>query len=236
MNPTNTADFADIHDFTLVASDALLFPQATFMYDDKNYTLTPCRNSRNRKVSYWISCQDYTVALYAFSVLIPTEASKMLEDEGALLSFVSMFEANKAHAANEADASRDPKSHMKAAPFTFNDGDEMLVAINNIDDFYNPDTETYVFAYNDCGSIAVYTGISPEEATKLAKEAEEADDYWGAFLGAGGSIYDDPSYPGFNEGQVSNLDFCEQHFNEGKWFAASDWLNADYRPKEKAHE
>lgn len=226
----NAINFTKIHDFAHIASKASLFPQVAFEYNKNRYTLTPCQNSYNGKVSYWISRQNCTVALYAFSVSYDKEALKMLEDEDALLSFVSMFEAN------EARASSGPKPCVKAAPFHFCSGDDMLVTVTNFDGFYNPDIETYVFAYNDCGSIAVYTDIDPEEATKLATEAKKANEYWGALLGVGGKIYDDPSYPDYDENQASNLEFCKRHFYEGHWFAESDWLNADYRPKEKAHE
>lgn len=233
----NTTDFTNIHDYTHAPAKAITeFPTVSFVRNDKCYTLTPCRNTHNTKVSYWLSCQGYIIALYAFSVFTPMEAEKMLEDEGTLLSFVSMFEAYEAHTPNKADELKDPADHMKSSPFTFDDGDAMVIAINNIDDFYNPDTETYVFAYNDCGSIAVYTGITPEKATELAKKAKKTNEYWCAFLGAGGEIYDDESYPGYSEGQTSNVDFCEQHRSEGRWFATSDWLNADYRSKEATHE
>ena len=101
----------------------------------------------------------------------------------------------------------------------FESGKEMLDCIYDTD-LYNAEKEIYVFQYNEVGSIACYN-ISNKEAEKLRELSKENDgEYWGAFLGIGGYIYDDPEYDGFEEGDYSNLDWCNDNF-EGEWEDAS---------------
>lgn len=94
-------------------------------------------------------------------------------------------------------------------------GKEMLDAIRGGTDLYCEELELYVFLYNEAGSICYYY-ISPEEAKDLQKQSEKWDEYWGAFLGVGGHIVDDPSYEEYDEDQLSNLEWCEQMFDH-KW-------------------
>ena len=96
----------------------------------------------------------------------------------------------------------------------FANGSEMLKE-TEWKDLYNPVTQQYVFGYNGCGSIAVYY-ITNEEAEKLKQETTDTGFYWGAILGPGGRIYDDPSYERFKEGDYSNLDWCNDNY-EGEW-------------------
>ena len=98
----------------------------------------------------------------------------------------------------------------------FNSAREMLDYIQEGNDLYNPNDESYVFLYNGYGSIAEY-GISKEHAKELAKQAKENDEYWGAFLGPHGYIFDDPSCDFFEEGDTSNLDWCEDHYQLEGW-------------------
>ena len=60
-------------------------------------------------------------------------------------------------------------------------------------DLYSLESERYVFTYNDGGSICVYY-IDKEEAIELETMARENDEYWGAFLGVGGRVYDEPEW------------------------------------------
>lgn len=89
-------------------------------------------------------------------------------------------------------------------------------------DLYNPNTETYVFLYNEAGSIAVYEDISLDEALQLEKDAKAINEYWAAFLGPGGEIYDDVSHPLYNKDLLSNTDWCEQHYTEEGWILTTD--------------
>lgn len=84
---------------------------------------------------------------------------------------------------------------------TFANGKEMLSKIQEGTDLYDPETYTYVFVYNEDGAICTYD-ISHEDADKL----KQMDDYWGAHLGWGGSIYDTPM----------NLSWCEDNY-KGDW-------------------
>jgi len=99
---------------------------------------------------------------------------------------------------------------------TFLNGNEMFNAIvNNCLDLYNNETKQYVFVYSDCGSICEYL-ISSEDADQLRKLKEEDGEYWGAHLGNGGYIYDDPSHELYKEGGYSNLDWCNDNY-KGEW-------------------
>lgn len=94
---------------------------------------------------------------------------------------------------------------------------EMLDYINDNHDLYSPKAEIYVFGYNDAGSIATYP-ITSEEAAELSNESKRyGGEYWAAFLGIGGSIWDDPSHECYKEEQTSNLERCEDLIMFDDW-------------------
>lgn len=98
--------------------------------------------------------------------------------------------------------------------------EQMLDAIINKEvDLYNVNTGDYVFHYSESGSIAVYH-LTFEEAVKLDKKASESKEYWGAFLGGGGIIWDDPDRAAENE-QECNLDYCKATYNLDGWVDVS---------------
>lgn len=106
----------------------------------------------------------------------------------------------------------------------FATAEQMLEFINDGNDLYSPKAEIYVFGYNDAGSIATY-GISEEEAKRLSNRVKSGDeDYWSAFLGVGGEIWDDPSHECYKEGQVSNLDRCSQLLEHEDWVLTKHYL------------
>mgnify|MGYP003405065835 CR=1 FL=1 len=92
----------------------------------------------------------------------------------------------------------------------------MLDYVNDNHDLYSPAAETYIFSYNEVGSVATYQ-IDENEAQKLAKEAESSGDYWSSFLGTGGTIWDDPSHELYCQGQQTNLDVCETLIQYDDW-------------------
>lgn len=98
----------------------------------------------------------------------------------------------------------------------FDSAKQMLDYIQEGNDLYNPRLEVYVFVYSDAGSIAYYN-ISVDEAKELERRSREADEYWGAFLGPGGWIVDDPSSDFYTEGRKTNLDWCEAAYKEDGW-------------------
>ena len=103
-----------------------------------------------------------------------------------------------------------------ARKMIFRNGEEMLSALMDGKDLYNAETGQYVFNYNECGSIAVYY-LSSDRAEELKELSKEHEEYWGAFLGPGGYIYDDPSYEDFDEEwSCSNLDWCKEYY-QGVW-------------------
>lgn len=101
-------------------------------------------------------------------------------------------------------------------PITFDSAKDMFEYIMDNCDLYNLETGDYVFRYSEAGSFAVY-GLALDAAEELEKRANEENLYWGAFLGIGGAIYDDPSSDFYEEGFESNFDYCNQIFNVGTW-------------------
>ena len=99
---------------------------------------------------------------------------------------------------------------------TFDSAKEMLDFINDNHDLYCEETNTYTANYNGIGSIVTYF-LDEDEVCECEKYREETGDYWLGCLGPGGNIYDDPSYSDFEDGQMSNLDFCEQNYKK-LWF------------------
>lgn len=75
---------------------------------------------------------------------------------------------------------------------TFSTVEEMISTLQNDIDLYNALTEEYVFGYNTDGAIAIYN-VSIEQAKELEEKTKTSGEYWGAYLGAGGTIYDNPS-------------------------------------------
>ena len=99
----------------------------------------------------------------------------------------------------------------------------MLDYLISGNDLYSPDIEAYVFGYNEAGAIACYD-ISKEQAVELDRKSRLFGEYWGAFLGPGGYIYDDPSDKFFTPSPGnSNIDFCNEYYSY-------DWVNtAQYK-------
>ena len=101
----------------------------------------------------------------------------------------------------------------------FSSPEQMLNTVLNDVDLYNKITGDYVFHYNNAGAIAVYN-LTSEEADKLDSQSAESNEYWGAFLGVGGTIWDEPKRASENE-QECNLDYCKSVFNLDGWVDVS---------------
>ena len=97
----------------------------------------------------------------------------------------------------------------------FNSGEEMLDVITNQCDLYSKEKEIYVFSYNTDNSICYYY-IDNKRMGDLMIQATENETYVGGLLGSGGRIVDDPSYDGFEDGDYSNLDWCNDNY-DGEW-------------------
>lgn len=105
----------------------------------------------------------------------------------------------------------------------FNTAKEMLDYINDNNDLYSRKAEKYVFNYNESGSICTYD-IDEDEAKELAKKAKKTPEYWAAFLGTGGKIFDDPSYECYEDEQMSNLECCEELIKYEDWVITKQYL------------
>ena len=109
----------------------------------------------------------------------------------------------------------DEEDVVEGTPTTFASTDAMLAAINADNDFYNKTTGEYVFKYSESGSIAVYR-LDMEEALELQKKAMEDKQYWGAYLGPGGYIYDNPDRRDCNILET-NIGYCEKNYMHPSW-------------------
>ena len=94
----------------------------------------------------------------------------------------------------------------------FNSAEKILNFIQAGNDLWSPSTNVYAFVYNEEGAICTYN-ISCEEAVELSQQSKEHNnEYWSAFLGLGGCIYD-PS---------KNLEICEQLYIADDWIIVSN--------------
>ena len=109
----------------------------------------------------------------------------------------------------------------------FNTAEEMLEHLGHYD-LYSKSECLYVFDYNDMGSIVIYS-IVPEEAKELTQKSEKYGDYWGAFLGPGGHIYDSKEYfeeHGYEynpDEDYINIDWCNDHLYITDWEDCWNW-------------
>ena len=112
-------------------------------------------------------------------------------------------------------------------PIKFKSGQDMLDTICNGIDLYSPETEQYVFLYNDEYSICVHWGIETEDADEFAELCAGGDGYWGEYIPGGhhSGIYDDPSSYDYHKSQPTNLDWCEDNYRY-TWYDTRTWNSA----------
>lgn len=110
----------------------------------------------------------------------------------------------------------------------FESPEHMLSTIQDGIDLYNVISEEYVFVYNDSGSIAVYS-IDLASALDLETKSKESGEYWGAFLGIGGAIWDDQEHDSYIEGN-GNMDFCKSAYKQNGWINVTPYP-IDKKPK-----
>lgn len=89
----------------------------------------------------------------------------------------------------------------------FNSAEGMHHYLCNNGELYNPVKEVYMFQYNEDGAICYYC-ISEDHAAELAVKSIEDGEYWGAYLGTGGHIYE----------AEEALEICND-------FADENWIN-----------
>lgn len=113
------------------------------------------------------------------------------------------------------------KAKITGNPVSFKSPDDMLNLIKSGKDFYNINTGDYVFNYNECGSIAAYT-LSLEKAAEIQEKAKADKQYWGAYLGPGGRIYDDLSRVEDCNLTTDNLEWCKEKFALPGWVEVTE--------------
>ncbi len=119
---------------------------------------------------------------------------------------------------SEAEIQKEIKANNRA--LEFKDEFEMFNYIHGCGDLYNPilNGGTYVFSYTEEGAIAVHTGISIENAKKLAKDMKDiGENGWSAFT-RGDTIY-------FNHKEVSQseaIGFCMDYYSAKGWVRADE--------------
>lgn len=115
----------------------------------------------------------------------------------------------------------------------FNNWQEMYDYLTAGNDLYNTKTGDYVFEYNDANALCVYS-LDEDEAKKLSKKALENNEYWGAFLGTGGSIleasdYNDDKYRYSKDRDMKALylkpsfDYCKEMFINNSWINTKEY-------------
>ena len=57
-----------------------------------DYVLTPCKNAFNNKVSYWLSKNGYTVAIYCFTPFDAANLKAMTSDK-VLDDYIKRFQS-----------------------------------------------------------------------------------------------------------------------------------------------
>lgn len=89
----------------------------------------------------------------------------------------------------------------------FENDKQLLNYLQHDGDLYSAEIGIYAFCYNNRGAIAYYY-ISEKEASKLADQAREFNEYWGAFLGVGGWIIepDDDNYEWFDNPKHTDME------------------------------
>jgi phytoene dehydrogenase-like protein len=104
----------------------------------------------------------------------------------------------------------------------FQDGKEMYEYLKH-HDLYDKESEVYVFLYNEDGALCTYD-VTMEEACSLAeKSAEDDGQYWGAYLGPGGTVLDNTEYEPEQELYLQpSYDFCDRTFDKG-WTDIADF-------------
>lgn len=108
----------------------------------------------------------------------------------------------------------------------FQTAEQMLEYINKGNDLYSRQAEIYISNYNEAGSVCTYN-IDQGEAKRLAKLVNDSDvNYWGAFLGVGGQIWDDQTHDCYDECQMTNLDCCKNLIEIDDWVLTQHYLGA----------
>lgn len=92
----------------------------------------------------------------------------------------------------------------------FNDANEMKTLIESGFDLFNTVTGEYVFLYNENQEFCSYI-LTLDEVLKCYSKAKECDEYWGAFLGVGGTIIGD------------TVDYCEDRFKDTNWIETDNY-------------
>ncbi|MBR2401261.1 MAG: hypothetical protein IKB01_00640 [Lachnospiraceae bacterium] len=99
-------------------------------------------------------------------------------------------------------------------------------------DLYSKELGIYIFEYNDAHALCYYY-LRPSEVVSLLKKREETNEYWGAYLGIGGYILDDPEYDDdehrYNESEdvralyiKPSLNFCKDTYMVEDWLCTDD--------------
>ena len=113
----------------------------------------------------------------------------------------------------------------------FKNGTEMYEYLCTGRDLYSKRCGIYAFEYNDAHAICIYH-LQPDEIAKLIEKSNETGEYWGAHLGCGGNILEEPNYNDeehryHKEEAIRNLylgpslEFCNNTFS------IEDWLDTD---------
>jgi len=111
----------------------------------------------------------------------------------------------------------------------FENGKQMYDYLCSGKDLYSKSEGVYVFEYNDAHALCTYY-LQPEEVADLVEKSKETGEYWGAHLGCGGYVLDNPSCDEYRYVEDEkkralylwpSLDFCEGNYS------VEDWMDTD---------
>lgn len=123
------------------------------------------------------------------------------------------------------------KEFIMDKSIVFTSGEEMYAYLKAGNDLYNPNTEEYVFVYNDADALAIYK-LNRREIENFDFTDDGLDDSWSAYLGVGGYILDSPEYEKYKYSENEkerclylkpSIDYCKNHFSKEGWINTKDY-------------
>lgn len=128
----------------------------------------------------------------------------------------------------------------------FANWEEMYDYLVSGQDLYNFKTGDYIFVYNDADALCRYN-LSSKETLDLVEKSNETGEYWGAYLGIGGHILDEPDYDDdehrYSDDQTMrdlylkpSYDYCKFNFSLDGWINTKEYTNIMFRNEKEIDE
>lgn len=125
-------------------------------YEYGDYVFTPCQNSINNKVSYWISKKYHTLALYCFTPMDSADL-RLHKKEEAMKGYASYYEDVLARAFPKKTVRKYAIENWKQYNLGLNGKDEMLSLVNILEAY--GETLDSLHAYDPQGGRNAFCNI-----------------------------------------------------------------------------